>query len=78
MNKPIMRPVKPEEDVEEAVANALQGLKVEEPGQPMAYPEDRHRESDSALPRFVQEPSGPASGACRQRQRQDHRVDQGA
>ena len=49
MNKPIMRPVKPEEDVEEAVANALEGLKVEEPGQPMAYPEDNtHR---SLIPR---------------------------
>ena len=42
MNKPIMRPVEPEEDVEKAVEQALQGLKVEEPGQPMVYtePED--------------------------------------
>jgi phosphate uptake regulator len=44
MNKPIMRPVKPEEDVEAAVANALEGLKVEQPGQPMAYQDDRQRD----------------------------------
>ena len=79
MNKPIMRPIKPEEDVEAAVADALEGLKVEEPGKPMAYAEDNaHR---SLIPRsreFIQEPSGAASGSRRQRQREDSRVDQGA
>jgi hypothetical protein len=40
MNKPIIRPVAPEEDVEDAVANALESLKVEQPGEPMAYAEE--------------------------------------
>ena len=38
MNKPIMRPVKPEEDVEAAVADALEGLEVKEPGSRWSTP----------------------------------------